>query len=343
MNNKTLALLFSAFAAISVTAQATKPPSDVKPIDGTKKPTCMQELQKGKSVQANMTASIKCQERAIGRLAMAGILDGDNLKAVMDKQKEFDKAFATANKDKKISGEEKKELQALRKAASGAVFETAWNEEAMTIRLDRLKKSIYGGETKGQLTAGEMTILVKKYNELEARANKLKADGLTTAEKKKLHTELSTLSKLVYDDKRDHEGNVAPTADREKDNIDETRRNLAASVVSCFSDGKNGKNYWVQFTQLQTVHKKEGSYLADGVLSKEERADLGQLYKQARLDIAGTCGEKKPVTRTYTSTSTATDTTNDAGVNTSQWGIADPAGPKSDVPADPSKKVGSGL
>jgi hypothetical protein len=335
MNNKTLALLFVTAATVSFSAHATVAPTgeDKPSTNPPKKPTCMQELLKGKSVQANMTASIKCQERAIGRLAMSGVLDGDGLKDVLDKQKEFDKAFNEANKDKKITAEEKKELQELKKAAASAVFETAWNEDAMKLRLERLKKSIYAGETKGQLTAGEMVTLVDKYNELEAKFTKLNSGGLSTEDKKKLRDELSSLSKQVYDDKRDHEGNVAPTADREKDTIDETRRNLAASVVACFSDAKNTGVYWKQFTQLQAVQTKESRYLADGVLSKEERADLSQLYKQAKMDIGNKCGEKKAIK------SDDKDMKPKDQKPVDDSGMKPAGGPKSDTPADPSHDV----
>lgn len=338
MNNKTLALLFVTATAISFSAQATVGPSDDKKdtTDKTKKPTCMQELRKGKGVKANMEASIKCQERAIGRLALNGVLDGDGLKGVLDKQKEFDSAYNEAMKDKKISAEEKKELHALKKAATSAVFETAWNEDAMKLRLERLKKRIYSGETKGELTAGEMAILVDKYNDLEANFAKLNSGGLSTEEKKKLREGFTTLSKQIYDDKRDHEGNVAPTADREKDTIDETRRNLAASVVSCFSDAKNTGIYWEQFTQLQTVKKKESSYLADGVLSKEEKADLGQLYKQAKMDINGKCGEKKAIKSDDKDMRPKEKPVDDSGMKPAD-------GQKTDTPADPAKKVGIGL
>jgi len=279
MNNKTLALLFVIMAAAGHNTQAAE-----------KKSTCMQDLKKGKGVKANMAATIKCQERAIGRLAVAGVLEGDDLKAVLEKQKEFEAAYDDAIKDNKISAKEKKELQALKKEATSAVFETSWGESGMAARLEKMKQRLAKGEDEGQLTADELAVLNEKLSKLEAKLEKLKSGGLSTEEKKKIKEEFRELSRQVFDDRRDDEGNVAPTPDRDKDNIDETRRDQAARIVSCYSDGKNESVITEQIAKLQALRQKERDYFSDGVLSKEEKDDLTQLYKQSGMDIKGVCG-----------------------------------------------------
>lgn len=256
---------------------------------------CEPECLEGKagekgSLEARNAAAIDLIDERIGANLQLGVVSMPEMQSVLAQQKQLRDAFQKARADGKISAAESKDLLQRRREIGDALIAKIYSLPSLQKRLASFQDRINGGLAHGDITPTEKAALQAKLDALKNEVSAKAAGGLSVAEQRELAKKLATLSKEIYNDRRDAEGAKLPSPNREGDTVDERQRNQAGILVRCLNQERITPSAFDRLMRQQEgIREKEQLYLKDGKLDKEERDDLSQLLAQAATSIRNQC------------------------------------------------------
>jgi len=226
------------------------------------------------------------QAKRIGSGVKDGSLTKDEAKKLAGQQKKIGQARKKAGEDGTVTLKERAKLQHMQNKTSRQIFKERHDDEGemgpvpkdktrdpgVNKRQKNQRRRIKQGLRTGQLTKGEAKTIIGKERDLAKLEKDLKEDGkLNKDERKQLHEELGSLSKLIYEEKHDDEKRprIKPA--------------LKKKIESGEITGKEAKALARKMRHAYKIRRKLGS---DKDLTDEQREKLEGKLENIMGDIS---------------------------------------------------------
>lgn len=199
-------------------------------------------------------------------------------------------AMLEATKDGKVTVAERKNIEALRKEASDAIFMARNDLINLQARQAAMKKRIESGSAAGHITAEEKTILMAQVEAIDATITSSNADGLTLAERVAIVKAQMAAGKAIYEGKRNAVGTAKPTLYKSKDDLDYHQKAIEADLGRCYLSGAIDSNTFNAASNLlKKYREQEAKAAADGVVEGAEVSVLIGIQNEAKAVYSSIC------------------------------------------------------